>query len=166
VSIQALLHTMEMLKEVHGSLLALAKQKTKVLVHNQVEELNLIIRKENQHIKQIAELDQQRVLEISKYLISRGYNPNPNITITDLARVVFKPGERRMLIAEQQNLLAVLTELRDVNTLNEQLIEQSLLFINYSLDLIAGSPDDDAFYHHPNNAAQLSKQTRYFDTRA
>ncbi|MBP1992639.1 flagellar protein FlgN [Paenibacillus eucommiae] len=166
MSMQDLIQTMEMLREAHGSLLELAKEKTKVLVDNKVEQLNLIIQKENKLIKHIAVLDQQRIEVIGGYLIARGYNPNPRITISDLIRIIFKLEERQMLSEAQQRLLTVLEELRDLNDLNEKLIQQSLFYIDYSLDLFAGSPDDDAFYHHPKHTGQLSNQTGYFDRRA
>ena len=166
MSIQPLLETMNILQEAHEALLDLARDKTQVLVQNDINQLNLIVNKESKWVRTIAEADQQRLQLISSYLISRGYNPNPKITISDLVKVIFKAEDKQALSQAQQKLLVTIKELKDSNTINQQLIEQSLSFINYTIDLVLGAPDDDVVYQNPHHHAFGAKRAGIFDTKA
>ncbi|MBD0384184.1 flagellar protein FlgN [Paenibacillus sedimenti] len=165
MSIQSLLETMDQLQEAHETLLGLAQEKTQVLVRNDVDQLNMIVNKENKWVRTITEANQQRVQLIGSYLISRGYNPNPKITVSDLVKVIFKAEDKQALSEAQQKLLATIKELKDCNEINQQLIEQSLAFINYSLDLVIGAPEDDMVYRNPHQN-KSGNRIGMFDTRA
>nr|WP_275901704.1 flagellar protein FlgN [Paenibacillus sp. SYP-B3998] len=160
------METMGILLEAHEALLGLARDKTQVLVSNDINQLNMIVNRENKWIRIIAETDQQRLQLISAYLISRGYNPNPKITVSDLVKVIFKAEEKQALAQAQQKLLATIKELKASNNINQQLIEQSLSFINYSIDLVLGAPEDDVLYQHPHQQAYGTKRLGVFDTKA
>lgn len=163
-SIQALLESMEKLQEAHEALLELAKAKTPILVSNDIDQLNMIVNRENKWVRAIAEANQQRIQIIGSYLISRGYNPNPKITVGDLIKVIFKAEEKQALMEAQQKLVVTIEELKKENVINQQLIEQSLAFINYSLDLVIGPPEDDMVYRNPNRA-KSGNRLGMFDRR-
>lgn len=166
MSIQALLETMERLQESHESLLELAQDKTQIIVSNNLEQLNLMVNKESKWIRVISEANQQRILLINSYLISRGYNPNPLITVGDLIKVIFNAQEKQALMQAQQKLLATVMQLKSVNNFNQELIEQSLSFINYTVDLVLGAPEDDVIYQNPNQQTYGTKRLSVFDTKA
>lgn len=165
MGIEAILEVMNKLQEAHVALLKLTKEKAPIIVRNEVEQLNNIVSKENKIVRHIAELDQQRLMAVSEYLMSRGYAPNPRITVSDLIKIIFKAEDKLLLEEAQVKLLAVIEELKQENALNQQLIEQSLAFIDYSLDLVLGAPEDDAIYRNP--AQQRSGgRPGVFDTKA
>ncbi|MZQ85784.1 flagellar protein FlgN [Paenibacillus sp. 5J-6] len=166
MSIQALLETMERLQESHESLLELAQDKTQIIVSNNLDQLNLMVNKESKWIRVISEANQQRILLINSYLISRGYNPNPLITVGDLIKVIFNAQEKQALMQAQQKLLATVMQLKSVNNFNQELIEQSLSFINYTVDLVLGAPEDDVIYQNPNQQTYGTKRLSVFDTKA
>ncbi|NHN33864.1 flagellar protein FlgN [Paenibacillus agricola] len=167
MAFQALIQTMTALNGVHDALSELAEQKKQVLIYNRVEQLTQIVSKENKLIKQIGELDQQRVEVIGQFLIEKGYKPNPKVTVSDLTKIIFNMDDKKALLELQKQLLGTIRKLREMNQLNQQLIEHSLSFIDYSLDLIVGPPEDDVFYHKPQqNAARGNKRLGIFDTRA
>jgi flagellar biosynthesis/type III secretory pathway chaperone len=166
MSIQALVETMESLIEVHRSLLDLAKDKTPVLVENQVDKLNQIVNKESKLVKRVEELDLQRIQITGEYLMSRGYWPDSRVTMTDFIKMIFKAEEKKAVQDVHQKLLAILMELKEINSLNQKLVEQSLAFIEYSLDIISGPFEDDTVYHHPAQQVGLYKKSGFFDTRA
>lgn len=166
MSIQPLLEIMNKLQEAHEALLELAQNKTPLLVSNDIDRLNMIVSKENKWLRLIAEANQQRVQCIGSYLISRGYNPNPNITISDLIKVIFKVEEKLALSQAQQKLVATIKLLKKENEINQQLIEQSLAFINYTIDLVLGAPEDDVVYQNPSHQTYGAKRAGLFDTKA
>lgn len=165
MSIEALVTILENLNEAHLTLLDIARQKGPILVKNQVEELNQLVNKENKIMRQVVQMDEQRIEAINKYLFSRGYHPNPKITISDLAKVMFKHEEKRMLLDAQERLVQTITELKKEHALNMKLIEQSLAFINYSLDVVLG-PEESPIYEHPAHQTYGNKRNGMFDTRA
>ncbi|GFZ97608.1 hypothetical protein GCM10008018_49830 [Paenibacillus marchantiophytorum] len=164
MSIQPLLDTMDKLQEAHEALLELAKGKTPVLISNDIDQLNMIVNRENKWVRAITEANQQRIQIIGSYLISRGYNPNPKITVGDLIKVIFKAEEKQALMEAQHKLLATIEDLKANNVINQQLIEQSLSFVNYSLDLVMGPPEDDLVYRNPNQA-RSGNRLGMFDRR-
>lgn len=166
MSIQPLLETMDKLQEAHEALFELARDKKRVLISNDVDQLNIIVNKESKWVRAIAEENKQRAQIIGAYLISRGYNPNPLITVSDLIKVIFKAEEKQALSQAQLKLLATIKKLKETNGFNQQLIEQSLSFINYTVDLVLGAPEDDVVYQNPNQQVYGSKRLGLFDTKA
>jgi flagellar biosynthesis/type III secretory pathway chaperone len=166
LTIQGLLQTMIKLIQVHVSLLELAQQKTNVLVLNQVDKLNQIVNKETSFMKQITSLDLQRIEDISILLLERGYKPNPNITVGDLIKLVVKADDKKLLSDAQKQLLGTIDQLREKNQLNQKLIEHSLAFIEYSMDLVMGPSDDGVTYQNPSHQQQGLKRNGMFDSRA
>ncbi|MFC5448792.1 flagellar protein FlgN [Paenibacillus aestuarii] len=166
----ALIEVLEQLIELHQALLQLGKDKTPVLVKNEVDKLSSIVQKEKSLVKKVEELDRKRVQLIGEYLISRGYNPDPRIRISDLVKVVFKAEEKKALIDVQARLLESIRELQKQNEMNQKLVEQSLAFINYTLDLFVKTPEQDAFYQRPQaqqpQHAYNTVRSGLFDTKA
>jgi flagellar biosynthesis/type III secretory pathway chaperone len=166
LSIQGLLQTMDKLIQIHLSMLELSEQKTNILVHNQVDKLNKIVNKETNLIKQITKLDQQRIEDISEFLLQKGYRPNPNITVGDLIKLVVKVEEKKSLADKQDQLLGTIGKLRELNQLNQKLVEQSLSFLEFSIDLILGPSEDDVVYQNPVQQHQGIKRNGIFDSKA
>jgi flagellar biosynthesis/type III secretory pathway chaperone len=166
MAFQALIQTMTALNDIHDTLFELAEQKKQVLIRNDMEQLTLIVSKENKLIKKIGELDQQRLDAIGQFLIEKGYKPNPKVTLSDLSKIIFNVEEKKALIDLQRQLTTTVHKLRQINIVNQQLIEQSLAFIDYSLDLYVGAPEDEVVYHNPQQQMKAGKRPGLFDTKA
>jgi flagellar biosynthesis/type III secretory pathway chaperone len=166
MSVQGLLQTMDKLIQIHLLMLELSEQKTNILVLNQVDKLNKIVNKETNLIKQIVQLDQQRIEDISEFLLQKGYKLNPKITVEDLIKLVVKAEEKKSLADKQRQLLGTIDKLRQLNQLNQKLVEQSLAFIEYSMDLFIQTPEQDAFYQNPHQQSSNPSRNGIFDTRA
>jgi flagellar biosynthesis/type III secretory pathway chaperone len=166
MSIQGLIQTMEKLIQIHHAALELSEQKTSILVLNQVDKLNRIVNKETNLMKQITQLNHQRIEDISEFLLQKGYKPNPNIMVGDLIKLVVKAEDEKALVYKQKQLLETIEKLRELNQLNQKLIEQSLAFIEYSMDLVLGPSEDNAIYQNPAHQQQGVKRRGMFDSRA
>lgn len=165
MAIQELVTTLQELGAIHQELLELAEQKKDVIVQNLVDQLNSIVNKEAKLLRRVGELEEQRVLHTNRFLAGKGYRPDPGITLTDLVRIVFKSEERRALLDAQRELTATLEALREANQLNQELIKNSLMFIDYSLNLMVGA-EDEATYQNPLQQQSGYKRASQFDTRA
>ncbi|WP_248929413.1 flagellar protein FlgN [Paenibacillus hamazuiensis] len=160
-----LFDVMDKLNAVHQELLQLAGEKRQVIVRNEIDQLMQIVAKESKLLKQVTELDRQRIDAIGKYMLEKGFRPNPNVTVSDLMKIIFKAEEKKPLQEAHDQLLQTINELRAINALNQTLIEQSLAFIQYSMDLVLG-PDEEAVYHNPQQQNTYGKRNGIFDTRA
>lgn len=166
MAIQEIVEIMQDMTGLHQQLLELAAQKKDAIIHNQVDQLNGLVNKESRIGKRISELEEQRTFETDRYLVGKGYRPNPAITVSDLTRIIVKAGEKQALIEAQAQLLEVLEDLKEANKLNQELVKQSLAYIDYSLNLLIGA-EDEAVYHNPHQQPHgLSKRSGFFDSRA
>ncbi|MCL6460199.1 MAG: flagellar protein FlgN [Gorillibacterium sp.] len=166
MSIPVLFEVMEQMILHHDTLLELSEQKVPILVGNKVEELNRIVHKETQLIRQLGECENQRIEAVNHFLISKGFRPTPNITMNEVIKLIFRQEDKETAVRLQGELLSRMQKLKVLNEKNGQLIEQSLAFIEYSLDLVVGPPDDDTIYRNPANRVTGAKRNSYFDTRA
>jgi flagellar biosynthesis/type III secretory pathway chaperone len=74
--------------------------------------------------------------------------------------------ERAMLEKLRDDLTAVISELKNINQLNQQLTEQSLQFVNVMLDMLMPQPPE-MNYGAPNKAAAPYEGRRsLFDSKA
>lgn len=166
LSVQALLGSMEQLERLHRELLDLAEEKVPVLIGNDIDSLNRIVHREHQLTKQIVECEASRQTAADRFLVSKGFRPNPAVTVTDLIKLAFKAEDKKALMECQEGLLATLKKLKEANERNQRLLEQSIVFVNFSLDLIIGPPEDDVIYQNPGLQGAALKRPGMFDTRA
>lgn len=166
MSLPVLFEVMEQMIVHHDALLGLSEQKVDVLVGNKVDELNRIVHKEAQLVRQLADCENRRMDAVNQFLISKGFRPTPHITMNEVIKLIFRQEDKETAQRLQKSLLTRVDKLKLLNEKNNQLIEQSLAFIEYSLDLVIGPPEDDTIYQNPalRNAGQ--KRNGYFDTRA
>jgi len=164
--VQRLISVLERLDEIHEQLSGLADRKREALVRNDAQEVSAATAKENQLIKTVEELLAEKKETTNAFFRSRGFQPVREITVTELSRLVTDPGVKEALLAARDRLTATAEKLKRKNELNQQLLEQSLGFINYSLDVLIG-PDDEPMYHNPLNQPKAGMQrTGYFDSKA
>ncbi|MFP4975371.1 flagellar protein FlgN [Paenibacillus sp. CN-4] len=165
MAISTLIELLERLDEVHLQMLDLAASKKQAIMDNKVEELIEIMNRESKYVKLIGQLEEQRAEAAHALLQQVGIRSPLNLNLTELSRLVFDPEEKQLLLGMQQKLSETLTKLKQANELNQKLIEQSLLFIDYSLDLLVGRPNQDITYHHPSDRSNHNGTSGLFDAR-
>lgn len=144
MSIEKILDTLNKLERMHRSLLELSTKKTEIIKANDMEQLTEILKTEQAHVAAIETLEQQRQMQVIEYFQAKGIAGSDKPTVTQLIEVATAE-EKPELAAIRDRLLAVVDDLKKVNTLNQKLVMQSLQFVNFSLDLL-----------QPNRAAQLN----------
>jgi flagellar biosynthesis/type III secretory pathway chaperone len=166
MSIRPVIEQINQLIILHRSLLDLGIQKKDILVSNKVNELAIIMKHESNVMKQISTTEAAWRDEIIRFLEASGLKPDPQITVTEISKLVFNVEDRRALNDAQRTLLDTVDELRKVNTLNQELIEQSLTFINYSIDLYMGGSEQSTIYNNTRQTSNEYKKMGLFDRRA
>ncbi|WP_127581211.1 flagellar protein FlgN [Paenibacillus koleovorans] len=160
------LKVLDRLIELHEALLTLGGQKRPVIVANQVTELTQITQRESKLVKEIGLLETERVKAVQAYLGSSGIFATAAMTISDFIRFVHRLSDKEALQSRQQRLVELIGELKRVNELNRQLLEQSLSFVNYSIDLMVGPDEQESTYRHPEQQDHGGYQRSMFDRKA
>ncbi|WP_025716543.1 flagellar protein FlgN [Paenibacillus sp. 1-18] len=161
-----LIDVLEQLDQKHLILLELAKSKKKIVMENDINSLVQHLKQESRLLKQVEELEEARMEVSYELLRERGIKSQLNLTITELARLVFDPEDKNKLLSVQSRLSHTLSELKEVNAINQKLIEQSLVFIDYSLDLLVGRPNQEMTYMHPDQKSNQLARPGLLDTKA
>lgn len=165
MSITAIVELLNEMTELHEELIQLSVNKRNVIMSNEVNELAAIVKKEAKLIKDISNLDQKRVVLVCEYMISRCYQPNTSITLSDLNKLVFKAEDKLQLSDARNKLESKLKELKETNLTNKQLVELSLNFIDLSLDLLTGSFEQELIYRNPNQQHGTKRNSTMFDSK-
>ncbi|WP_042195528.1 flagellar protein FlgN [Paenibacillus camerounensis] len=160
-----LLELLERLDDTHLQMLDLAAVKKQTIMDNKVDGLIDIMNRESKLMKLIGQLEEQRGEAAFAFLQGVGIRSNLNLNLTELSRLVFDPEDKSRLQQIQHKLSDTLHRLKKANELNQKLIEQSLTFIDYSLDLLVGRPNQDFTYHHPADKGYSSNRPGLFDAR-
>ncbi|MCI3921332.1 flagellar protein FlgN [Paenibacillus sp. TRM 82003] len=165
VAVQRLIGVLQKLNQVHEGFINLAEHKREALVNNKVDQLSMIVGKEAKLGRAVEQLLQEQADATNEFFRVKGFQPTRAITVTELSRMVTNPDEKAELLAVRERLTQTVAILQKKNELNQQLIQQSLAYINYSIDLVLG-PDDEPTYQHPGSMQRQSNLPGYFDSRA
>lgn len=151
MAIQQLIAQLEEMNEQHLSMLELGERKKQAIIQDEVEELMRIVSQEQKFVEMIQtqELKRQDIVQI--FLRDKGIKSKLQLTITELSRLVFNPDEKHQLLAAQAKLTKTLQALKTMNQLNQDLIQRSLRYIDYSINLLLPE-EQDVVYQNPMKA--------------
>lgn len=126
--------SLEKLIKLHKSFNQLAIRKTAILKANDTEAITALLISEQKHIKAISQTDKERERAVEEFLAANGTAGQPASihTVTELTG----PEETEVLEMLKAALIDEVAKLKERNGLNQQLIYQSLQFINVSLDML------------------------------
>ncbi|MGN1402417.1 MAG: flagellar protein FlgN [Bacillus sp. (in: firmicutes)] len=143
----------------HSSLLDIAADKAEALKKNELAAIEKLLAREQKYVQAIRQTEQQRIEEAAR-LLGRADG-----TLLDVILSAPLPDSLK-LKQQRERLLGLTAELKGRNRLNQQLIYQSLQFINLSLDMIR--PQNRNYnYGKPAQAPAMQQANRgMFDSRA
>jgi flagellar biosynthesis/type III secretory pathway chaperone len=165
LTIQPLLEVLTHIYDVQVKLLAIAQDKKDVIVNNRTDELSRLTNQESKLVKQMGELELKRSEATREYLSALGMKADSDITLTDLAKRVVSAKDKTALLSLQSQLSDVTSRLKDLNILNQELIRNSLDYIEFTLDLLSATDADDMTYGN-SSAGKSGFKSGMFDTKA
>jgi len=148
----------------YKDMLELSKSKKKIIVEGKVTELDKIVKLEQNMILNIGQLERKReetVVKLCKELELNGGTTN----ISELLQVL-QPEHKKRLEDMQLKLRGILSELKTINDINGHLIEQSLEYIDYSINLLAGTGmETGSLYEDIGKNKSKQRDKNIFDTK-
>ena len=147
---------------IYEDVLELSKNKTDIIIKGKVSELDNITKLEQSLIMEMGKLEDLREKTISD--LSTDIKSNASeITVTELLKHLDDSQVER-LEAYKANLLGIIKEIKNVNDLNSKLIQNSIDYINFSINILSSTPAADNNYGNTGLTNQDKKKT-YFDVK-
>lgn len=164
MSAEPLIQTLEKMLLLHKSVNQLAKQKTEMLKTGDTDALNNLLKEERKHIQAIQKFESDRQKASEEFLAKFEQVDKNNLTISECINFA-NPTEKQKLNQLKSELQTQIKALKGQNELNQQLIKQSLQFVNLSLDLLM--PEIDTYnYERPGQAYQFNEGRSIFNSKA
>lgn len=156
---QDLISSLERLLKLHKSLFDIAVRKTEYIKVGDMNALDKVINEEQSHIIAIQQLEQNRQNAVIQVIPDKD-NPSVRDCID-----VSNDQEKEKLSVLAIELHDVMLEIKERNYLNQQLIHQSLQFVNVSLSLLR--PQSELMnYVPPKDKQRTNIKETLFNSRA
>lgn len=167
VSVPMMLNHMEDLLTLHRKLLAISEGKREAILGNRIDELSMWVNRESRTVKEMANAQAAWRKAVAGVLAERGVHPESSMTLADIAGMIRPDEGREDVLRLQEELLAAIRQVKEANDHNRRLIEQSLEFVQVTLELIAGAGQPDVTYEKPSRPHKPADgATARFDARA
>ncbi len=135
-----LIEILEKESGLYRDILELSRHKTSTIVEGKVSELEQITRVEQKILLNVGGLEQQReeaVKQLASHMKMQADQLNLGLVVEEAQENL-----KDKFISLKDEIASILNELKEVNDLNSHLIEKSLEYIDFSMNLITGSPSD------------------------
>ncbi|WP_110928434.1 flagellar protein FlgN [Bacillus massiliglaciei] len=158
-------HIADILKKMimlHSSLNALAEKKTGMIKEGKTDALTALLMNEQKHIKAISQTETERESAVKAFLRDKGIHRTAFVLddVIDAA----EQEEAALLTGLKTELLGEMMKLKEQNDLNQQLIYQSLQFVNLNLDLLQPQRQTDTYDHKMQSSKGNGRSM--FDSKA
>lgn len=162
---QLLLTQLRQLLLMYRALFTLADEKKGAIIKNNIEAINAITMKESKALKPMPELEASIRSQLTKLQRDLGFRPKLKMTLSEMVKMLVDPVEKQELAELQAELESITTKLAQANEHNQQLIQLSLEYVHFSLDVICGPPDDEVTYKRPTMQTDVQRRTGMYDKK-
>lgn len=162
--IDSIIRVMEGQLSTHEELIEVGELKKSCIVNGDVQSLSKLLSRESTLIKKVAALEESREQAVTAYFSEKGMALTAP-TMEELLKVTFRLEEKKELRRVREKLLERIAQLKEVNELNQQLLQQSLHYVNISIDLLTDQPNQEFTYSKPQQTANPSRRG-VFDRKA
>lgn len=131
---EKLVQTLTAMIDAHSRLLDFAKEKRTILVDGRVDGLQNLVIKENSCVNEIQKLEQHRKQSVQEYMTQRG-KLGHSFTLEDCLEIAEDSVHKASIILLAKQLRQIIQELSHINESNQQLIQTSLSYIQYSFGI-------------------------------
>jgi hypothetical protein len=158
-----LLNVLEKMVKLQKSLYQIALNKTDVLKADDIEALGQLMKDELKHIKAIEMVNGEREQIQRRLAIELSLSP-ATITISDLLQSSILK-DKESLKRLQLELVEQTKSLKEINEFNQQLLQQSLNFVNLNLDLVLGQQESSNYTGNSSDEEENTNRS-LFDSKA
>lgn len=156
-----LIHAINDLTATHKDLLGLSKQKTEALTNNKLDEFQALLLEEQKLIRQLEKQEKKRQEVVEVWNEEQEYSVD-SLTITEILQRL--DGEEQKMAEDAAiTLTDTITELKRQEQLNKALLEESMKFVQLSMELV--NPSIKSMNYGAASSDKLSGRS-LFDSKA
>lgn len=149
----------------HEQLLTLSKNKTDAIKKSDNDELVKQLTKERQIIQKTEQLEQVREQLVDQYF-SEVQIRSEDRTITELLNSIEDNTRKQALEQSVAKLIQLIVSIRDNEQLNSELLQQSMQFVQLSLDMIQPQAKNINYGDHAKaKRTESSSKRSVFDSK-
>jgi hypothetical protein len=163
LSIKPIIQSLLKLIDVHKELLTISEQKTELVKAGTIDKLQQLLVKERKQIRLLEQLEGKRQLEAEEWLSLQGL-PLNDATITTILENLNNESEKVEIRKASEQLTSYVMKLKQQESLNQALINQSLEFVQLSLDLL--NPSISNMNYGKQKQEKESYNRSIFDSQA
>jgi len=156
---------LEVLQEqakVYSAIRSMAEKKQERLLERDIPGLEKLVLAEEMLILESGRLEERR--QLLSEALAENLSLCPEANLEDLCQAAGEPYARD-LRAVANEISAVLKDVSQLNSLNQELIETSLAYVNYSLGILTGGSPDAPVYGETGVGRQSTDRSRVLDRR-
>lgn len=157
---EKLLNILEEEIELYKKILDVSKNKTTLLKENKVKELEATTKEEEILVADVIEKEKIRIQEV-KNICRRYDKPEKSLKIEELCE--FVDNSKEELLDAKKEIVNLLNELKEVNELNSTLINSSLEYINFAVNMLTETAPNTIY--QPGGKQQNNTQRNLFDMK-
>ncbi|ASN04724.1 flagellar protein FlgN [Virgibacillus necropolis] len=157
-----IIKSMEKLIMLHESLLVISEQKTVAIKEGNMEKLQPLLVKERKHVQALEQMETSRQKEVKAWFEVNNLQ-GKNETITTMLEMIDDKEQQKVLEDVTIHLTHSVTNLKRQEQLNQALIQQSLQFVELSLDMMNPSITN---LNYGNTKETESIKRSVFDSKA
>jgi len=147
--------------KLYQTLLELGKKKQEIITKGMVKELDQITQVEQSLVLQIGKEEHRREKVVE--MIRKEVSLRDDITVSEL---IFHLDEEDQIVLEEerQKLMKILSSIKETNDLNKVLIQDSLEFIKFNLNLLTRT-EETGSYGQNRGRNQATQRNNLFDIK-
>jgi len=135
LSIQHIINSLERLVELQQSLLEISKQKTVDVKEGQIDHFQSTLVKERKAVQAIEQVEKERIQEVNQWCADHSI-PDEQATLTGILEFLSDEDEKHNLEVLATELTEGIVKIKQQEDLNQVLIQQSMQFVQLSLELL------------------------------
>ncbi len=163
---QPLMDVLQQMHSLYGRLIELGESKKEQLVQNRLTELTQTLTHESKVVKALQDAEIARIQALRSFQKSVGLRDDPGMRLQEAVKLCTGYTEKQAMQKTLDEIERQVLKLKELNETNQMLVRHSLDIVNFSLDLLVGSPEEEMVYQKPNAGNSQTKRNAYLDTRA
>ena len=154
--IEELISTLTEEEALYQEMIPVSEEKTRVIVANDLEALQTVTEKEQVMVDKVGALEKKRMETVKNIGIVLSRNPE-TLTLHSIVEMLHnQPEEQQKLRAIHDKLRVTTGRLKDINSQNKLLIEESLEMIEFNMNVLRSTRMSSGSSNYTRNASQTS----------
>lgn len=162
MSVSNIVNALEDLVEIHHQLAKISEEKTTLIKEGRIDEFQQLILTERKRILTLEQAETKRQKAVEQWFYGQG-RLNEEMTITNMLELITDEQDQTSLATVATQLTEAITSLKRQEQLNQELLEQSMQFVQMSLNMLSPSINQ-MNYGEKKQSNQRNRSV--FDSRA